>query len=71
MRNISLRFSLIAPAACAAALGLAITDGTAQSYPSKNVTIVVPYSAGSNTYWLVYSGTNRKLRKRATMLLSP
>ncbi len=49
MRNISLRFSLIAPAACAAALGLAITDGAAQSYPSKNVTIVVPYSAGGST----------------------
>ncbi|UCF76161.1 MAG: tripartite tricarboxylate transporter substrate binding protein, partial [Betaproteobacteria bacterium] len=49
MRNISLRFSLIAPAACAAALSLAITDGTAQSYPSKNVTIVVPYSAGGST----------------------
>jgi len=49
MRNISFRVSLIAPAACAAAFGLAATDGAAQSYPSKNVTIVVPYSAGGST----------------------
>jgi len=49
MRNISFGVSLIAPAACAAAFGLAVTDGAAQSYPSKNVTIVVPYSAGGST----------------------
>jgi tripartite-type tricarboxylate transporter receptor subunit TctC len=49
MRNISFRVRLIAPAVCAAALGLAVTDGAAQSYPSKNVTIVVPYSAGGST----------------------
>lgn len=49
MRIDSFRFSLIAPAVCAAVWGLASTDAAAQSYPSKNVTIVVPYSAGGST----------------------
>lgn len=49
MRIDSFRFSLIAPAVCAAVWGLASTDAAAQSYPSKSVTIVVPYSAGGST----------------------
>lgn len=49
MRNNSVHLSLFASAACAAVWGLAATDAAAQSYPSKNVTIVVPYSAGGST----------------------
>jgi len=49
MRINPFRVSLITPAVCAAVWGLAWTDAAAQSYPSKNVTIVVPYSAGGST----------------------
>lgn len=49
MKNRALCTALIAPAVCAAVSALAATDAAAQSYPAKNVTIVVPYSAGGST----------------------
>ncbi|MDH3288355.1 MAG: tripartite tricarboxylate transporter substrate binding protein [Betaproteobacteria bacterium] len=49
MRTISFRLSLIAPAVFAAAWGFAAIDAAAQSYPSRNITIVVPYSAGGSS----------------------
>jgi len=49
MRNMAFRVSLIAPAVCAAAWCLAASDAAAQSYPSRNITIVVPYTAGGSS----------------------
>jgi len=49
MRTPSFRLSLVPLAICAAAWSLATTGAIAQSYPSKNITIVVPYSAGGST----------------------
>ena len=49
MRSQSFRVSLIQLALCAAAWGLAATGAMAQSYPSRNITVVVPYSAGGSS----------------------
>lgn len=49
MRNFAFRVSLIAPAVCAAAWCLAASHAAAQSYPSRNITIVVPYTAGGSS----------------------
>ena len=49
MRSQSFRVSLIQLALCAAAWSLAATGAMAQSYPSRNITVVVPYSAGGSS----------------------
>lgn len=48
MKTMQSRFSLATPALCAAALAFAAPDAAAQAYPSRNVQIVVPYSAGGS-----------------------
>lgn len=48
MKKTQFQLTLIVPALCAAAWGGAVPDAAAQSYPSKNVQIVVPYSAGGS-----------------------
>lgn len=48
MKTMQSRFSLAAPALVAAVWGFAAPDAAAQAYPSRNVQIVVPYSAGGS-----------------------
>jgi len=48
MKTMQSRFSLAAPALVAAVWGFAAPDAAAQAYPSRNIQIVVPYSAGGS-----------------------
>ena len=49
MRNSSFCAVLVARAVCTAACCLTATSAVSQSYPSKNVTMVVPYTAGGSS----------------------
>lgn len=49
MKTTQFRFSWIALALSASALGFTASHAAAQAYPSKNVQIIVPYSAGGSS----------------------
>ena len=49
MKTKQSRLSLLVPALCCAAWGYAAPNAVAQAYPSKNVQIILPYTAGGST----------------------
>ena len=49
MKTTRSRLSLVVPALCCAAWGYAAPNAVAQAYPSKNVQIILPYTAGGST----------------------
>lgn len=48
MKTMQSRFSLAVPALIAAVWGFTVPDAAAQAYPSRNIQIIVPYSAGGS-----------------------
>jgi tripartite-type tricarboxylate transporter receptor subunit TctC len=48
MKKTRFQLALTVPAFCAAVCGTVSWDATAQSYPDKNVQIIVPYTAGGS-----------------------